>query len=74
MNSIFFLIDIFFLEKNIFAYFQEGVGSALYIGPSIVDHCCIPNASVSFDLHNGYDALPNYRPIFLINFYNYMPN
>ena len=63
MNSSFFFIDKFFLEKNIFVYFhfQEGVGSALYIGPSIVDHCCIPNASVSFDLHNGYDV-PNYCP------------
>ena len=74
MTSTIFLIEKFLFEIFFLTYFQEGVGSALYIGPSIVDHCCIPNASVSFDLHNGYDALPNYRTIFLINFYNYMPN
>merc|ERR1712223_338377 len=31
---------------------QVAVGSALYIGPSILDHACTPTASVSFDLEN----------------------
>ena len=42
------------MESNIylFVHFQVAVGSALYIGPSILDHACTPSASVSFDLEN----------------------
>lgn len=28
---------------------MQAIGSALYIGPSVMDHSCRPNASVSFD-------------------------
>ena len=30
-------------------FWQETIGTALYLGPSILDHSCSPNAAVSFD-------------------------
>lgn len=29
---------------------EEAIGSAIYLGPSIMDHSCYPNASVSFEV------------------------
>ena len=28
---------------------QEAMGFALYLGPSVMDHSCAPNAAVSFE-------------------------
>lgn len=28
---------------------QEAIGAALYLGPSVMDHSCVPNAAVSFE-------------------------
>ena len=28
---------------------KETIGTALYLGPSVMDHSCSPNAAVSFD-------------------------
>ena len=31
---------------------HEGIGTALYLGPSVMDHSCQPNAAVNFDGRN----------------------
>ena len=37
----------FYRGKTLFS--KETIGTALYLGPSVMDHSCSPNASVSFD-------------------------
>ena len=34
---------------HFYFFLPQSIGSALYLGPSVMDHSCQPNASVSFD-------------------------
>ena len=40
---------------NVLSETGEGIGTALYLGPSIMDHSCRPNATVSFE--DGYNIV-----------------